>query len=516
MRTVTAPTDVERFRATVTRRLGLQFDNGRLQQLEELLRRRAEAHAAGIIGYLDGLETADFCANEFRVLAQELTVAETYFFRHGDQFRAYAEVALPLRMRAQEQSRTLRILSAGCASGEEPYSLAMAAQEALPRANNWRIAIHGVDVNPSVIQRANRAYYSAWSLRETPAATRERWFRPVGREFALDEGIRAMVTFEEGNLVEEDSTFWGRERYDVIFCRNVIMYLAPEPAQALIACVTHALAPDGFLFLGHAETLRGLSQAFHLCHTHGTFYYRRKDRFDASRPRRTDESRQAGPSNLSEPPVIDLDGATSWVEAIQRASDRIHAITTRRPESAPAPGAPKIAAGPSRLFCDLGHAIDLLRAERFAEALDQVRDLPPESAADPEALLLYAVLLTHGGKLLEAERVCKDLLTRDDMNAGARYLMALCREGAGDPSGAVEQDQVAIYLDPGFAMPHLHLGFLARRAGDHHAARGAFERALVLLQREDPLRLLFFGGGFNRDSLLALCRAEVAACGGTE
>jgi chemotaxis protein methyltransferase CheR len=130
---------------------------------------------------------------------------------------------------------------------------------------------------------------------------------------------------------------------------------------------------------------------------------------------------------------------------------------------------------------------------------------------DPEALLLRAALLTHSGQLDVAERMCAELLELDELNAGAHYLLALCREGAGDRAAAIDHDQVAVYLDPAFAMPRLHMGLLARRAGQRAVARRELGLALPLLQREDAARLLLFGGGFNRDTLAALCRAELAA-----
>ncbi len=122
--------------------------------------------------------------------------------------------------------------------------------------------------------------------------------------------------------------------------------------------------------------------------------------------------------------------------------------------------------------------------------------------------------MTHGGQLSGAEDACRRLLELDELNAGAHYVLALCRESAGDERGAADHDQVAAYLDPAFAMPRLHLGLLARRAGDRDAARRELAQALALLEREDPSRLLLFGGGFNRAALLALGRAELHACGG--
>src|SRR5207244_970508 len=122
-------------------------------------------------------------------------------------------------------------------------------------------------------------------------------------------------------------------------------------------------------------------------------------------------------------------------------------------------------------------------------------------------------LLTNSGDLAEAERVCRHLLELDELNAGAHYLLALCREQAGDARAAVDHNQAAAYLDPGFAMPHVHLGLVARRGGDLETARRELEQAWVLLSREDPARILLFGGGFSRQALAELCRAELTACG---
>jgi chemotaxis protein methyltransferase CheR len=156
----------------------------------------------------------------------------------------------------------------------------------------------------------------------------------------------------------------------------------------------------------------------------------------------------------------------------------------------------------------------MLRQERFADAMALLQTLPAASRTDTDAQLLRAVLLTNGGKLAEAEEVCQQILARDELHAGAHYLVALCREHAGERREAVEHDQAATYLDAGFAMPHLHLGLLARRSGDREQARTELERALTLLAQEDASRILLYGGGFSREALAELCRAELRTCGG--
>jgi len=505
MSTVVLADDAERFRAIVARRLGLQFEDGKLDFLAEVLGRRIEALHRDSRTYLAGLDDAP-TSEELAMLARELTVGETYFFRNNDQFRAFAEVCLPERLRARTDQRCLRLLSAGCASGEEAYTLAILAKEQVPAA--WEVSILGIDVNPAVIDKALRAHYSAWALRETSHEAQQRWFRFEGRDAVLDDAIRTAVHFEQRNLAVDDPRLWPPETYDVIFCRNVIMYFTPECAQAVIARLARALVPGGYLFLGHAETLRGLSCDFHLRHTHGTFYYQRKDPRENPRARQLDDAPRA--TTAAAPLMLAVEGSDCWVEAIRRASERIETITAsqrRTPSASPTPSV-------SGRRSDLGGILDLLRQERFADALGLIQALPSETAQDPDVLLLRAVLLTHNGQPDEAERSCRELLGIDDLNAGAHYVLALCREAAGDHQGAITHDQLATYLDRAFAMPRLHLGLIARKQGDHATACLELAQALTLLQREDPSRLLLFGGGFGREALMGLCQAELLSCGG--
>ncbi|HZP41986.1 MAG TPA: CheR family methyltransferase [Candidatus Binatia bacterium] len=493
--------EVERFRALIERRLGLQLEGAKLDLLADLLDRRCGSRGVrSSAAYLDRLGSREAWGQELSAIAGELTVGETYFFRNAHHFRAFEETVLPARLGARRHLRRLSILSAGCASGEEAYSLAILLHRHAPELAGWDVDVLGIDVNPDSLARARRGLYSAWSLRETPADIRAAHFRAGDRGFLLDEAIRRSVRFEERNLLDADAVFWRAEAFDVVFCRNVTMYLTPDAARLVIARIAGALAPGGFLFLGYAETLRGISQDFHLAHTHDTFYYRRRLSGDAAAVPQS----WAAPASGGAP-------AASWVDSIRRAAERISTLSGRPTARRPRPPEPPAGAPPAP--ATLARALALLREERFAEAVDAVRALPPALVVDPDAQLLLAVLLTNSGELSEAEEVCRRLLERDELHAGAHYVLALCRQQAGDSRAAVDHDQTAAYLDPGFAMPHVHLGLIARRAGDLVTARRELEQASTLLRYDDPARILLFGGGFTRETLVALCRAELAACG---
>jgi chemotaxis protein methyltransferase CheR len=493
------------FRDIVADRFGLRFDDGRLDFLGDLLQRRADARGLSVGDYLSrvGLDAA-----ETGPLAEELTVGETYFFRDGEQFRALADAVLPELQRQGNAGRTLNILSAGCSSGEEPYTIAMLAAGLAPGAGR-PISIRAVDINPAALHKARTGRYGSWALRETPPDMRQRWFAPQGREMAVSPGLKRGIRFEECNLLDADSDLWLPGSYDVVFCRNVIMYFIPAVQRAVVARIADALVPGGYLFLGHAETLRGLSDRFRLEQAHGTFFYRREPigpgrRGSVPAPS-ADKPRAAAPGpKVAAGAAADVN--TDWYEEILDAGRRIEVLA--RPPTA-LPDAPHPGWRSEAM-------LELLRRERFAEALAELDRLQPEAAADPELVLLRAVLLAQGGALAEARDNCRRLLARDVPNAGANYVLALCDEGGGDRIAALRHYALAARLDPRFAMPLVRGGMLMRRAGRLEEARRQLREAIELLEREETWRLLLFGGGFTRTALARLCAAELAACGGAD
>ncbi|MCA2212083.1 CheR family methyltransferase [Jidongwangia harbinensis] len=452
-----------RFRTLLATRMGWTFADADLPHLGQELAARAAARGLDAGAYLDRLGAGGW-REEISTIAEDLTITETYFFRHGEQFRALADTVLPERIAARAERRALRLLSVGSSSGEEAYTLAIIARTAAP-GPDWIVSVLGLDANPAMLRKAAGACYSGWSLRETPDEVRQRWFRPRDGGHEVLPEIRELVRFRQYNVADEDAALWRPDLYDVIFCRNLLMYLTPATAAALVRRMTRALAPGGYLFLGHTDSLGSRPDGLEPQHDHGTFYYRRPPAAPAAGPAPAAPRRDPAPGPPAAPPAA--------------AADRIRA---------------------------------LLHAERFADALDLAEAALTDHPARPD-LLLYGVLLAQAGRLDDAEITARRLLDRDGLDADAHHLLAVCLEGGAAVDVAIGHYRLAAYLDPAFAMPRVRLGLLARRRGDHRTALTELDRAVDLLRGESDDRLAMFGGGFGRIALSHLCRTEIDACG---
>ena len=452
--------DIARLRELLAERLGMTFDDKRDPQLAEILHARATQHGLTGRGYLDRLGTA--WNNELTALAEAVTINETYFFRNIEQFNVLAEVVLPERVRARSGERRLRLLSVGCSTGEEAYTLAMVAAERVdPR---WDVSIAGLDVNRAALRVAAAGRYSRWSLRETPAAAQHRWFRTVAEGVEIDERLRERVRFLEYNAANDDALLFAPDTYDVVFCRNLLMYLTPATAAATVARITRALAPGGYLFLGHTDTLGSRPPALTVQHSHGTFYYQKGAHHQQpDAPQKTPEHRPTKPVRRQIKP---------------RQRDDV---------------------------------VQLVQEERYGEALTVLDGIGTAEADRPDVMLVRGAVLAHLGHTGRAAAVCRRLLDRDALNPDAHHLLAGCLEGDGETAAALEHHRMAAHLDAGFAMPRLRLGLIARRRGELGTAERELDRAVTLLRHESGERILLFGGGFGRGALIALCHAELAA-----
>jgi chemotaxis protein methyltransferase CheR len=509
----TCDASVDLFVTKVVSRLGFGIDQQNVKHLAQVLRcclERTGCQSAE--EYVERFERdREFGRKEMREVVSAVTVSETFFFRHPEQFDALREVVVPTLLRGREPGRELRILSAGCACGEEAYSVAAAVMK-VAGIQAWKPRILGVDVNAELLQKARRGHYTDWSLRAVSERERNGCFRRDGGNYILLDALKSMVCFEERNLMDDDAAFWRAGFFDIIFCRNVMIYFSTAAVRLLAARLARCVAPAGFLFLGPSETLRGISHDFHLLHTHGAFYYQRRTADEQSASTAAPAMKSSSVTLGGKPPADD----PGWISNIAASGQRIAALPHQSEDAQRGPGEAR-QTGPEPL--PRSHGMDqvreLFQEERFEEALRVIDALPANAAGDPDVLVMQAVLLVNRGELKRAEHVCGQLLVKDELRPGAHYLMAICHERRGDHAAAIESDQTAIYLDARFAMPRLHLGLMAKRLGDMGTARRELGEALELLGREDAGRILLFGGGFSREALIRFCRAEWERCGGT-
>lgn len=190
---------------------------------------------------------------EFDEIVERVTTNETYFFRERYQLRAFTDEVLPEILRDRRPDSRVRIWSAGCSTGEEPYSIAMLLNE-LPIAQGVNFDIFGNDISRKVLRTARAGAYTRSSFRDIEPQYMERYFKPEGRTHLLAESVRNRVTFGHLNLMDEKGMALINN-VDVIFCRNVIIYFSAASRSRLLEMFHRKLRPGGFLLLGHSETL---------------------------------------------------------------------------------------------------------------------------------------------------------------------------------------------------------------------------------------------------------------------
>ncbi|MEX2292036.1 MAG: CheR family methyltransferase [Mycobacteriales bacterium] len=251
-----------RLRLLLSRCAGLVFDEGRRSSLGYSIRERLRATGILRVGdYLD-LVTAPGAPERQRLL-DEVTIQETHFFRNPPQMQALRTHVLPELLReADARGRRLRIWSAGCSTGEEPYTIAMMVRELLSSTAGWDISILGTDLSQAAVAAARRATYGARAVRLATPEQLARFFVPAGDgRFTVGPEVRELVQLSASNLVLDAPPDAG---LDLVLCRNVTIYFDRETTRALMTRLHTALRNGGYLLLGHSETLWQVSESFRL------------------------------------------------------------------------------------------------------------------------------------------------------------------------------------------------------------------------------------------------------------
>ncbi|HTP50461.1 MAG TPA: CheR family methyltransferase [Anaeromyxobacteraceae bacterium] len=212
---------------------------------------------------------------ELEAATEALTTNETYFFREPAQLRSFSEEILPVLAAARAEERRLRIWSAGCSSGEEAFTIAILLRSSGLFAG-WDTRVLGSDIARRVLAVARAGCYGPHAFRGVEAEAMLRWFRPAGDRWAVDDGIRASVSFAHLNLLDA-AAVEQVDLMDCIFCRNVLIYLDLPARRRVLRSLHKRLRPGGYLMLGHSESLLNVTADFEMAHLKGDLAYRKPE-----------------------------------------------------------------------------------------------------------------------------------------------------------------------------------------------------------------------------------------------
>ena len=402
-----------RVRELIASRLGLALSTNRQADVEMAVGASFPG-AVRMEESLDRLAALPADSPELGQLAARLTVGETYFFRDEPTVRALSGSILPalIAARRKQERMQIRLWSAGCATGEEVYSLAILLDGLIPDQPDWKITILATDFNPSALRAAEVGRYTQWSLRSTPLWIRERYFRPcAGQRYEIDPKIRRMVTFSQLNLVEEryPSVQTNTVAMDLILCRNVLMYFTAAAARTTAARLVEALGTGGWLSVTPAEATAELFRPLITVNFPGSIFFQKGQ---ARSPTLWPAPVRSSMSDADLPPV---------------------------PEAA----RPPAMVSPSTLG-----------------------EVAPLSESDPAMVLQRARALADQGQLERAHLDCETVLTRDPLCLEAYLLLTAIYQEQGEVSAAVETARRAIYLAPECVPARLALGNLLQQVGE--------------------------------------------------
>ncbi|APR85449.1 Chemotaxis protein methyltransferase CheR [Minicystis rosea] len=446
--------------AEVRRAFGITFPPSRRINLDSGLRQAAEMVTADDLGeLLHRLERDDPEAR--RAVVGQLMIGETYFFRYVRHFTLLREILERFRREPIERPRLL--WSAGCSTGEEAYSMAIAALEVLGAEAGAAVRILGTDLNPAALTRAREGLYDEWSFREVPNDVRARWFARQGGRFRVHEAARSLVRFAplnlipDGDVVEGHAEGWPRA-VDLVFCRNVMLYFDAASAAQTGAALARSLVPGGLLVLGPADPRLAIDELASVVDDGIIYYQRRSVSLAPSAP-------SVAPSPPSTPPA-----------------SRITPIPASRATPVP--------------------------ASRIMTAPSQASTLPPEPrsspsssrASEPASELAHARRLADRGEAVAALDLLDRLIAERSLDAEAYVLRALVLSTLSNHARAALDAERAILLDPTSPMAHMLAAVSSGRLGHHEDARRSLRNALKLLARADAVDA---GAGASKEELAA-------------
>lgn len=392
---------------------------------------------------------------QIKTLANHLTIGETHFFRDKKLFEILETQVFPEIINSRRGGQqNLRIWSAACSSGEEPYSLAILLARMLPDLQNWNISILATDISPSSLKKAGEGLYSEWSFRDTPSWVKERCFARAGKKFQLHKQFRRMVTFAPINLIEDGypAIINGTNAMDIIFCRNVLMYFSRDHAEAVTDNLARCLVDGGWLVFSPFDYPGSECSAMvHRVSFPGALFYRK-----GPKPPIPTQKTTNGPTKST----------------VRQTLTPTPPVQTTRPAIPPPPQD---------------------KAQR-----------DPRENEDTTSLARQVRQLADQGKLAEALTMSEEAVKSDKLNPSLYYLQASILQEIGKQEEAAAALQRALYIDQEFAVAHFALGHLLHRQKRYQEAGKHLEKARSLLSGLAPEDIPPEGEGISAGRLIAL------------
>jgi chemotaxis protein methyltransferase CheR len=474
----------------IIERTGHTYYEDKDAALWERVQRRIRATGAGSCeGYLSLLAGSE---EEWVVLESEITIGETYFFRDTGQFDALRDTILPSLVARRAGQRRLRIWSAGCSTGAEPYSVAILLQHLLGADHrSWSITILGTDISEAALTTARQARFSPWALRGMDPAERARNFLPVegGAAWQLRPEHRNTVRFERQNLLGllDGSLPLGMTEFDLILCRNVLIYFDRALVPRLVRALGDRLAPDGWLLLGHSEPDPSFNQFLRPIALPGTAAWR---------------------------PMLPVQDSGKATEAPGDACPSFPPAQAVPPDMVAVPWWPDLFAAPAAALPSIA-TLPLSRAIPPAppRAASPEPDAP-DTALDLRTLVDRVRAQADSGAMAAARETLRDALRVHPTTAALHHLDGLVSRALGDTTAAEAALRRALYLDKGFVAAHYQLGLLLLERGAVEAGRRCIANAARLARALPDTALLEEGDGMTADTLLGLARFHLAEPGG--
>ncbi|MDY6938100.1 MAG: CheR family methyltransferase [Cyanobacteriota bacterium] len=451
-------------------------------------------------------------ANEWQELINLLTVTESYFFRDSGQFNLLKRTILPkliAQKRKTSGTPTLKIWSAACSSGEEPYSLAILLQELLPDLSDWNLSIIGTDINQTILDKAKRGIYGDWSFRSIDSQVKKRYFTQHQEGWKLDRSIREMVKFAYLNLVTDRFTDLNLKNIDLILCRNVFIYFKEEAIERAIEKFDRTLQPGGYLMTAHAELPESALARLQTLVFPNSAIYQRKSRCPQTSPRGLGDLNSRKPVNAATQPKAQTCGlplpigkssppTLGRVPSCQKfditppsplPSTRSTSSHTPSHRSTYRTSSPSPSPRSSRESIDLktlSQTIDrLLDRGAYPEAIQAAQRMLETAPNDLKGYSLIAQAYASLGDYQKATYYCVQAFALDsqpiELQIELHYLLARIAEVQGNTLKAKDLLRQIIYLEPTSVFAYLELAAVYRKERNLAQASKMQSTALRLL-----------------------------------